>query len=191
MHCPQVAATFSAGSAVAVLGGGFLFCRVQAAGRRNLTFLLCAMTAGAPSQPCPAEVPQLQAYVQQALCCSCSTAAMVLCHCSSTATLCHLPQHGLKNALQLANQPCQKSHHALACVHLCVCTRGRQCRIATLKVLRPAARAATFVGLRTPGIPAWATIALVALLGASVSVPYYVRGALDCCSKCCRHASAP
>lgn len=43
----QVAAGFSAGSAVAVLAGGFLFCRMQAGGRRNLTFLLCAMTAGA------------------------------------------------------------------------------------------------------------------------------------------------
>ena len=51
VHHPQVAATFSAGSAVAVLGGGFLFCRVQAAGRRNLTFLLCAMTAGVPPPP--------------------------------------------------------------------------------------------------------------------------------------------
>jgi hypothetical protein len=47
----QVAAGFSAGSAVAVLGGGFLFCRVQAAGRRNLTFLLCACTAGALADP--------------------------------------------------------------------------------------------------------------------------------------------
>ncbi len=35
-------------------------------------------------------------------------------------------------------------------------------------------RAASFVGLLTAGIPAWATIALVFLLGASVSVPYYV-----------------
>ncbi len=42
----QVAAGFSAGSAVAVLAGGFLFCRLQGAGRRNLTFVLCAMTAG-------------------------------------------------------------------------------------------------------------------------------------------------
>jgi hypothetical protein len=38
----------------------------------------------------------------------------------------------------------------------------------------PSCDTATFVGLLTPGIPAWATIALVFLLGASVSVPYYV-----------------
>jgi sugar phosphate permease len=74
----QVAAGFSAGSAIAVLAGGFLFCRLQGGGRRNLTFVLCMMTA------------------------------------------------------------------------------------------------ASFVGLLAPGIPAWATVALVFLLGASVSVPYYV-----------------
>lgn len=53
----------------------------------------------------------------------------------------------------------------------------------------PAARAATFVGLLTPGIPAWATIALVALLGASVSVPYYVSGALHWCSAVAGHGT--
>lgn len=74
----QVAAGFSAGSAIAVLAGGFAFCRLQARGRRNLTFVLCGMTA------------------------------------------------------------------------------------------------ASFVGLLSPGIPPVATIGLVFLLGASVSVPYYV-----------------
>jgi hypothetical protein len=63
----QVAAGFSAGSAIAVLGGGFLFCRVQAAGRRNLTFLLCATTAGASAPPallhCPiCEMAWLQCW---------------------------------------------------------------------------------------------------------------------------------
>lgn len=57
----------------------------------------------------------------------------------------------------------------------------QQCHITSLKIAAPAPPAATFVGLLTPGIPAWATIALVALLGASVSVPYYVSRALDCC----------
>ncbi len=47
----QVAAGFSAGSAVAVLAGGFAFCRLQGAGRRNLTFVLCALTARAPLPP--------------------------------------------------------------------------------------------------------------------------------------------
>ncbi len=47
MRHAQVAAGFSAGSAVAVLGGGFLFCRLKGGGRRNLTFLLCASMTGA------------------------------------------------------------------------------------------------------------------------------------------------
>ena len=47
----QVAAGFSAGSAVAVLAGGFIFCRLMAGGRRNLTFALCAATAGERAAP--------------------------------------------------------------------------------------------------------------------------------------------
>ncbi|KAK9830389.1 hypothetical protein WJX72_011472 [[Myrmecia] bisecta] len=38
----QVAAGFSLGSAVSVLAGGFLYCRLQAAGRRNFIVALCA-----------------------------------------------------------------------------------------------------------------------------------------------------
>lgn len=55
----QVAAGFSAGSAIAVLAGGFIFCRLQGGGRRNLTFILCAMTAGdaCPASPVVCQAP--------------------------------------------------------------------------------------------------------------------------------------
>lgn len=41
----QISAAFSGGSAIAVLGGGMLFCRYTGAGRRNFITSLTALAA--------------------------------------------------------------------------------------------------------------------------------------------------
>jgi len=59
----QISAAFSGGSAIAVLGGGMLFCRYTGAGRRNFItgltilasacFFVLTKYATAPEEQCP------------------------------------------------------------------------------------------------------------------------------------------
>ena len=72
----QVAAGFSCGSAIAVLSGGMLFCRMTAAGRRNLCVALSLGTIAVFSALL---TPGLPTYATVGLLCWCGlTMALTL-----------------------------------------------------------------------------------------------------------------